>query len=139
MKKLIIALVVLVILAVIPCLAFGDSAEDWNNKGRQLAKPGKYEEAIDAYTRAIELDPKFAGAYNNRANNYFRLGKYEQAIIDYTKTIELQPKLSISYANRGRCYEKLGKSQKAINDYKTAAKMGFEPAQDYLKEKGIQW
>ena len=36
----------------------------YNNKG-------EYDLAIRDYTKAIELDPKFAYAYNNRGNSYY--------------------------------------------------------------------
>ena len=39
------------------------------NLGITLAKQEKYEEAIAAYEKAIQLNPQYASAYNN-------LGKY---------------------------------------------------------------
>jgi hypothetical protein len=33
----------------------------------------------------------------------------------------------------------LGNSQQAVKDYKTAARLGNEMAQDYLRSQGIHW
>ncbi len=41
------------------------------------------EAAIADYTRAIELDPEFAGAYWGRGDSYYHFGDYENAIADY--------------------------------------------------------
>ena len=57
-----------------------------------MENAGKYQEAIEAYTKAIELDPKYAVAYYGRGLIYVVLGDYRQAIRDYDKAIELDPK-----------------------------------------------
>ncbi len=38
----------------------------WNHKGRYLAKQGKYEEALQAFSKAIEINPQYADAYLNK-------------------------------------------------------------------------
>jgi tetratricopeptide (TPR) repeat protein len=40
----------------------------WNNKGDALLNQGKYDEAIQAYDKAIQLDPKFAAVWNNKGD-----------------------------------------------------------------------
>lgn len=51
-------------------------------------KEGKYDEAIAAYTKAIELDDSNADAYEGRADAYVKTGKSEKAVPDYHKAIE---------------------------------------------------
>ena len=41
------------------------SKEQWFDEGSAFYNTGKYKEAIEAYNRAIELDPRYAYAYNN--------------------------------------------------------------------------
>jgi tetratricopeptide (TPR) repeat protein len=115
------------------------SATDWFDKGYTYLAAEKYQDAINAYTRAIELDPKFAPAYNNRGVSYNVLGNHNQAIADHTRAIELNPKDAGAYFVRGLAYEESGNLEQAFSDYKVAARLGFKPAQDFLRGKGTNW
>ena len=42
----------------------------YNTRGIAYAKIGRYQNAIDDFTKAVQLDPKFAAAYTNRALAY---------------------------------------------------------------------
>lgn len=47
--------------------ASGDSASDHYNRGNALARSNELEAAVDAYTRALELQPELAQAQKNKA------------------------------------------------------------------------
>ena len=47
--------------------ANGDSASDHYNRGNALARSNELEAAVDAYTRALELQPELAQAQKNKA------------------------------------------------------------------------
>lgn len=51
----------------------------------------KYEQSIDQYNKALEMDPQYAAAWYNRAVCYHRLGKYENMFSDMEKAISLDP------------------------------------------------
>jgi tetratricopeptide (TPR) repeat protein len=57
--------------------------------------------AIPAYTKAIQLNPKFMKAYEGRASTYYVLKQYPQAIGDHDKVLELDPENASAYADRG--------------------------------------
>ncbi|MEW6615701.1 MAG: tetratricopeptide repeat protein [Thermodesulfobacteriota bacterium] len=114
-------------------------ASAYAGRGFAYDKLGNYQQAIADYTIAIELSPKYAWAYFSRGLVYEKLGNYNQAIVQYSKAIELDPKLAGAYFFRGASYHELGNYQAWISDVKTAARLGFKPAQDYLREKGISW
>ena len=44
------------------------SFKGWLIKGRALTKLGKFDEALKAFEKAIEIDPKYALAWNNKGN-----------------------------------------------------------------------
>jgi len=97
-----------------------ETASDWHNKGIALRKLGKYDEAIKAYDRAIDLDPKYASAWNNKGIALDELGKYDEAIKAYDKAIDLDPKYTSAWYNKGIALDELGKYDEAIKAYDRA-------------------
>jgi tetratricopeptide (TPR) repeat protein len=67
------------------------TAEDWHSRGRALLWKSEHDDAIDAYTQAIELDPKSTKSYNNRAIVWRQLGQNDKALADYDKVLLLEP------------------------------------------------
>ena len=52
----------------------------------------EYQEAIDRFTEAIQLDPDLASAYSNRGIAYRALGEYAEASADKAKACSLDSK-----------------------------------------------
>jgi tetratricopeptide (TPR) repeat protein len=92
---------------------------------------GRTEQAMDDFTKTIELNPGYAEAYNNRGIIYNSQGEYEKAIVDYTKAIELKPKIAEAYNNRGLAYGYMGMHDKAITDYLKVIEINPEIAEAY--------
>ena len=87
-----------------------------------------YEEAIEHFDKAIELEPDYAEAYYNRGCIY-KDGDHQQAIRDFTKAIELRPDYAMAYVRRGITYALQDKkSLLAIADIKKAVILGQESA-----------
>jgi Flp pilus assembly protein TadD len=62
----------------------------WFIKGNALLyKQGKYDEAIKAYNKAIEINPKYAKAWNNKGIALNKLGRTAEANAAKTKAKEL--------------------------------------------------
>src|SRR5262249_40784773 len=83
------------------------------------------------YTKAIDLDPKFAHAYNNRGNAYDAKGDHDRPFADYNKAIDLDPKFAIAYYNRGVAYTAKGDHDRAIADYSRAIDLDLKYATAY--------
>lgn len=59
----------------------GLTANEWVEKGSKATREGRYKEAIDAFTKAIELKPDYVEVvYVLRGLVYEKLGNYQQAI-----------------------------------------------------------
>lgn len=99
------------------------TAWDYFQRGYAADEAKQWDAAIEAYTKAIELQPDYAAAYNNRGSAYDELGKYDEAIRDYDRAIELQPDDPMAYNNRGSAYGELGKYDEAIRDYDRAIEL----------------
>ena len=114
------------------------SATDWVDKGNALVTSGKNQEAVEAFTRAIELDPQNARTYYHRGGVYGRLEDYRRAIRDFDRAIELNPKLAEAYIDRGVAYEMLGDYQPAIREYDKAIELNPNAARAYVN-RGIAY
>jgi len=92
------------------------------NLGTRRQQAGDLAGAIAAYTRAIELDGKDAGAYNNRGVAYMAQKDFTSAVADFTRSIELAPS-EAAYNNRANIYFSQKKSEEAIADYTASIKL----------------
>lgn len=91
-------------------------------RGTQLHRTGDVTGAIAAYTRAIELDRKFADAYNNRGVAYIAQKDYPAAVADFTRSLEIAPS-DAAYNNRGNIYFSMNRIDEAIADFTAALKL----------------
>lgn len=95
-------------------------ANEYYNTGLRLTDEKKYTEAIDAYSKAIDLFPEFFEAIDNRAFCKMDLGLWSDAIEDFEASLEVNPGSLLAEFSIGECYLRLG-------DYKKS-KMQFEKA-----------
>ena len=79
-----------------------------------------HEDAIEDYTKAIEIDPNNVFAYRLRADSKCKLGDYQGAIDDYTKAIEIEPNKAYLYNYRSESKRKLGDNEGADEDDRKA-------------------
>lgn len=85
--------------------------------GVRYLSEGNYEEAIIAFTAAIEIDPKQAPAYVGRGDAYVLSGGTEEnlaaAQVDYEMAIELDGTLTDAYLGLAEVYIQKGEQEKA--------------------------
>jgi tetratricopeptide (TPR) repeat protein len=108
-----------------------DNCLAYKNRGGAYRDLGNYEQAIEDYGRAIEINPGYADAYFNRGVAYNGLGNYEQAIEDFNRAIEIKPDFAYAYYNRGVVYNGIGNYRQAIDDFGRAMKMKAVYADTY--------
>ena len=76
------------------------------------------------YTKAIEINPKYAEVYYNRGNIYDNQGNLTQALSDYNKAIEINPNIAQVYSARAVIYYRFKKYKKAWADVRKAQELG---------------
>ncbi len=69
-----------------------DAAWVYNDRGKNYSDKKENDLAFADFSKAIELNPKYALAYYNRCKMYNDKKEYDLAIADCTKSIELDPK-----------------------------------------------
>lgn len=62
----------------------------WLFKGRAAHQSGQYSEALQAYTKVLEIRPRTLSAMLHRADIYLHLGKPSQALADYEQVLSLR-------------------------------------------------
>ena len=106
-------------------------ANEWFAKGYQHGLNNEHDKAIEAYTRAIAINPNYAKAYNNRGATYGHKGQYDRAIEDYNKAIDIDPNNAYAYTGRGATYGHKGQYDRAIEDYNKAIALNPNLADAY--------
>jgi len=102
-----------------------EDKKDWLQKGYELSKQGKLDEALDAYRKALEIDPKFANAWYNMGIVFEEQGKLDEALDAYRKALEIDPKLANAWIGMGNTLNNQGKLDEALDAYRKALK--FDP------------
>ena len=97
-------------------------AQLYVQEGTVSLRSWKLRQAIKAFTRALEIEPRYAEAYVKRGLAYYRSAEYETAIADYTQTLKLKRYQADAYASRGDAHRALKDTQRAIEDYSASLK-----------------
>jgi tetratricopeptide (TPR) repeat protein len=104
---------IILLLVLISSGIFAQTAKKHCEVGDKFVKGANYEGAIDAYSKAIELDPNYFKAYISRADCYEKVNKKEEAIEDYKKAIAFAPKEKDLYYKAGKLQADLQKYTEA--------------------------
>jgi len=69
-------------------------------KGNSFADAGKYNEAIECYDKAIEIDSRCKDAWNNKGNLLADQKKYSEAHKCYDEALKIDPKYVSALYNK---------------------------------------
>lgn len=107
------------------------SAAFYFNKGYTEYHLNHYSDAIDAFKKAISIDPQYSSAYLNLGSAYKRNGNIEAAIIFFKKYLSFMPLEPVGYFNLGVAYNTIGQHETAINYYKKAIDINSKYLEPY--------
>ena len=93
------------------------------SEGSTLVKDDKLNEAINIFTKVIELDPSWAEAWNKRATVLYLLGEFQKSQNDIDKVLELEERHFGALAGQGLVNIQLKNYDKAIMSYEKAQKI----------------
>lgn len=76
----------------------------YNSLGARFTEQHNPDEAIKAFEKAIELNPRYALPHANLAGSYFRKKEYNTAMLEARKAIDIDPNLPDGYYFLGHVF-----------------------------------
>jgi uncharacterized caspase-like protein len=113
-------------------------AQQANDRGLQLYREKRYDEAAAQFTEALKLRPDFAQAANNLGFVYYCQQRYAEAARWLENTLKIDPSRAVAYLNLGDAYLHDGNKAKAKQAYTTYLELqpqgsGADQAREQLK------
>ena len=100
------------------------NAERWFQRGLELEQAGSpIENVIEAYQKAIDLDPTSAGALVNLGTIHFNGRDFARAKQFYEKALEVDPKYALAHFDLANLYDERGDRTKAVEHYEAALRI----------------
>jgi protein O-GlcNAc transferase len=111
-------------------VATNSTAEECNELGITLLGSGRPDAALEAFDRAVAVNPAFAPAYVNRGAALLDLQRFEDALRSFEHAILLDPASAESHVHHGNALSELGRHESALDSYERAIalKPGFAEA-----------
>ena len=139
LKKIlnIFILCIIVLMLVAPVVS-AKTAVEWFNEGDNLISEGSYEEALEAFERAIRLDPQLAEAWGNKGAALNALGRFEEALTAFDKAIEINPQLAEAWGNKGVVLYDLKRYEEVLTAFNNSIEINPQLAEAwYNKENAL--
>lgn len=108
----------------------------WYNRGNKLRKSERYEEALAAYDKAIEIKQDYYEAWYYRSYLLYQLQRYEEALTSYDKVIKLEPEDVNAWQMRSNLLLELQRYEEAIASYERVVQIKPDYPDDW-NNRGI--
>jgi tetratricopeptide (TPR) repeat protein len=97
----------------------------WYGKGATLILLGRYDEALRAIDRALDINPRNEVAWVNKGNALARMGRPIDALRAFNAAIKVNALYEVAWNNKGNALARLGKLEEALLCYERA--LGIDP------------
>lgn len=95
----------------------------YHNRGANCFLNGSADSAIEYYTKALDLDPRFPRALINRGKAYDEIGNHDSAMKDLNEAVRLAPDDPDGYFERGLILMQHDGAKEAVEDLKRAVNL----------------
>ena len=107
-----------------------NNSADWMSRGELLYALERYQEALDSFSKAIDLRKKqnlssSALLYNNRSFIKLELGQYKFALEDVEMAISIDSNYTPAWNNKGLILETVGRNEEALDAYNKATELDY--------------
>jgi tetratricopeptide (TPR) repeat protein len=111
----------------------------WCGKGNALYCQKRYDEAIQAYERAIELDQNLVYSWDGKGDALYYQERYDEALQAYEKVIELDPNSVNAWIMKGEVLNFLGRYDEALQAYEKAIELDPNSASAWCGKGNAFW
>ncbi|KAL6049270.1 Hsp70-Hsp90 organizing protein 3-like [Balamuthia mandrillaris] len=108
------------------------------NKGNEAYKKKNFEEAIEHYTKAMELDPTSMVYQTNIAAVYFEMGKYEDCIKHCRDAIDTGRANKADYRIIAKAFARIGNACMKLQDYSEAVNAYSSSLTEYRTKETLK-
>ncbi|MEG4309671.1 MULTISPECIES: tetratricopeptide repeat protein [unclassified Microcoleus] len=108
------------------------TAEEHVTLGNSLVELGKFDRAMECYSRAIKLNPQLATAYHNLGEMLIGQKRWDEAIANYRQAIAINPNSFESYHSLGKTWAERGELDRAIACYRKSIELNPNYARAYV-------
>jgi len=92
----------------------------WAVLGDLFSSNKMHDKAIEAYKKALELQPGNVDTLVRLGNAYFDSGAYEAAITTYTEALTIDPRNADVFTDLGVAYRRIKRPEKALSVFRKA-------------------
>ncbi|MEY3866486.1 MAG: hypothetical protein RLZZ338_377 [Cyanobacteriota bacterium] len=110
--------------------------EDWISYGNQLWRFGKYSDAIDAFNKALDLNPKSYLAWYAGGLAVYAKGNYVDAVRGFRNAVEIKPDFYAAWRKKGDAHVNLKQHGFALDAYERAIE---EAEKQNQKDFALYW
>jgi tetratricopeptide (TPR) repeat protein len=105
----------------------------WIGIGLVRKNMGDLGQAVEAFQKALKLDPGSSEAWSNLGTTYFDQQRPTEALSAAQKSIELNPEMTAAWNNLGDLHHRSGQYDQAIQAYKKSLSINKKDAQTWVK------
>jgi predicted O-linked N-acetylglucosamine transferase (SPINDLY family) len=105
--------------------------DSYNSRGLALHRLQRYQEAVESFDHALQLDPGYANAYGNRGNSLIELKQYQRALESYDHVLRLAVQCAEAWNGRATALHGLRQYPAAVDSWDKAILCKPDYAQAY--------
>jgi tetratricopeptide (TPR) repeat protein len=102
-------------------------------EGKAVMAQGKYQEAVERFTRATDIWPPLAAGYFERGLAHRNLHQTDAAVQDFEQAINADPNLADAHTALGAIYRERGDLKNAVQEFTLAIDLGSAVEANYQR------
>jgi Flp pilus assembly protein TadD len=114
-------------------IAWQAAARECYSLGGTYQRLGRFDEALEAYRKALEIKPTFTHALYEQGSIHFRRGDYSAAVESFRKVLQSEPTHLYALHGLGMAYATTGDKTAAMQQYHILKDLNADMAAHLLR------